>query len=94
MIQSNPHAFVMCNGRTQPLIARLATPTPSGQSRLIGPLGQLSHEEATAAAAKAASTRRIPEKESEQLLDRTGRCPLAVGVVASTLKQVLGFSNF
>lgn len=78
----------MCDGRTQPLIARLATPTPSGQSRLIGPLGPLSPEEATAAAAKAASTRRIPEKESGQLLDRTGRCPLAVGVVASTLKQV------
>ena len=75
----------------QPLIARLATPSPSGGKRLIGPLGPLSGEEATAAAAKAAATRRIPDKEATQLLGSTGRCPLAVGVVASTLKQVCIF---
>ncbi|CAM9508051.1 unnamed protein product [Ascophyllum nodosum] len=74
----------------EPLIARLATPSPSGGKRLIGPLGPLSGEEATAAAAKAAATRRIPDKEATQLLGSTGRCPLAVGVVASTLKQALG----
>ena len=78
------------------MIARLATPNPAGHPRLIGPLGPLSVVEATAAAAKAAATRRAPPKEAKLLLDRTGRCPLAVGVVGSTLKQVgwLFYSSF
>eukprot|EP00903_Cladosiphon_okamuranus_P015184 g14038.t1 len=74
----------------EPLIARLASPSTAGLSRLIGPLGPLSDTEALAAAAKAAATRRAPPKEAKQLLDRTGRCPLSVGVVASTLKQAQG----
>ncbi|CAN0091194.1 unnamed protein product [Ectocarpus sp. 6 AP-2014] len=73
----------------EPLIARMASShNAAGVSRLIGPLGPLSGAEATSAAAKAAATRRAPPKEAKQLLDKTGRCPLAVGVVASTLKQV------
>ncbi|CAM9833030.1 unnamed protein product, partial [Ectocarpus sp. 4 AP-2014] len=75
----------------EPLIARMASShNAAGVSRLIGPLGPLSDAEATSAAAKAAATRRAPRKEAKQLLDKTGRCPLAVGVVASTLKQAQG----
>lgn len=73
----------------QPIIARMATSHPSGEKRLIGPLGALSKEEATAAVAKAASTRCAPREEAASLLERTGLCPLAVGVVGSTLKQVV-----
>lgn len=72
----------------QPLIARLATPDACGERRLIGPLGPITAEQATLAVAKAAATRLAPFKEAKQLLERTGRCPLAVGVVGSTLKQV------
>lgn len=71
----------------EPSIARLATPHPSGGDRFIGPLGPLEFDEATSAVAKAAVTRRAPREEAAQLLERTGQCPLAVGVVGATLKQ-------
>lgn len=65
----------------------MATTHPTGEKRLIGPLGTLSAEEATAAVAKAAATRHAPRDEANALLERTGHCPLAVGVMGSTLKQ-------
>lgn len=68
----------------------MATPHPSGGDRFIGPLGPLEFDEATSAVAKAAVTRRAPREEAAQLLERTGQCPLAVGVVGATLKQVRG----
>lgn len=75
----------------QAMITNLATEKLPGSKRLVGPLGPMSHEQAMATATKAAMALLYQQKDIKEVVDSTGRCPLAVGAVASILKQVCVF---
>ena len=73
------------------MITNLATKKLPGSKRLDGPQVSMSHEQAMATATKAAVALLYQQKDIKEVVDSTGRCPLAVRAVASILKQVCVF---